>query len=83
MQQTIIDNYKVNAAAAGQEATKYKKLADTYSLMRLSVFALMLASIYVSITMDNFNIIIITFVVGALAFAWLVSRQSVYDQKKQ
>ena len=83
MQQSIIDNYKLNAGLAQQEAAKYKKLADTYSLMRLTVFALMILAVYLGAVYDDFTIIAIAMVLLVLAFVWLVSRQSVYDAKKQ
>lgn len=83
MQDTIINNYKINASLAQQEAAKYKKLADTYSLMRLTVFALMILAICSGIAYDNFNIVAITFPLLMLGFAWLVSRQSVYEVKKK
>ncbi len=83
MQDTIINNYKINASQAQQEAAKYKKLADTYSLMRLTVFALMIFAISLGIVYDTFTIIAIAFPLLVLSFAWLVSRQSVYDIKKK
>lgn len=79
----IIDNYKINASLAQQETAKYKKLADTYSLMRLTVFALMILAISLGIVYDTFTIIAIAFPLLVLSFAWLVSRQSVYDIKKK
>src|SRR5215216_1501945 len=79
----IIDQYKTNASLAQQEAAKYKKLADTYSLMRLTVFALMILAISLGIAYDTFTIIAIAFPLLALSFVWLVSRQSVYDIKKK
>ncbi|RZA04123.1 MAG: DNA mismatch repair protein MutS [Sphingobacteriaceae bacterium] len=83
MQDTIINQYKTNASLAQQEAVKYKKLADTYSLMRLTVFGLMILSVSLGIAYDTFTIIAIAFPLLVLSFAWLVSRQSVYDIKKK
>ncbi len=83
MQNPIIDNYTTNASRAQQEATKYKKLADTYSLMRLTVFGLMILSICLGIAYDNFTIVAISFPLLILGFAWLVSRQSVYEAKRK
>ncbi|MEO6150759.1 MAG: hypothetical protein ABIP28_11380, partial [Mucilaginibacter sp.] len=82
MQQTIIDNYTTNASLAKQEAAKYKKLSDTYSLMRLTVFALMILAVCLGVVYDDFTIIALGIVVLVLAFTWLVSRQSVYEAKK-
>ncbi|MEO8885249.1 MAG: DNA mismatch repair protein MutS [Mucilaginibacter sp.] len=83
MQQPIIDNYTLNAQLAGQQAAKYKKLADTYSLMRLGIFALMILAIYFAVVKDNFNIMAIAFPLLMLGFAWLVSRQSIFEQQKE
>ena len=38
MEQEVIKDYKERANTAAAEADKYKKLSDTYSLMRLGVF---------------------------------------------
>lgn len=83
MQQDIINDYQQRAAAAGQEAGKYKKLANTYSLLRLSIFALVVVAIYVAVQFDNFSIVAAAFVVLVFAFAWLVARQSKYERQKQ
>jgi DNA mismatch repair ATPase MutS len=68
----IINQYKTN-----------KKLSDTYSLMRLTVFGLMILAICLGVVYDNFTIIAIAFPLLILGFAWLVSRQSVYEVKKK
>ena len=83
MQQDIINDYEQRAAAAGQEAGKYKKLANTYSLLRLSIFALIVVAICIAVQFDNFSIVAVAFVVLIFAFAWLVSRQSKYERQKQ
>jgi DNA mismatch repair ATPase MutS len=83
MQQDIINDYQQRTAAALREAGKYKKLANTYSLLRLSIFALIVVSIYVAVQFDNFSIVAGAFVVLVFAFAWLVARQSKYERQKQ
>ncbi|QEC75473.1 MutS-related protein [Mucilaginibacter ginsenosidivorax] len=83
MQQDIITNYEQRANAAQQEAAKYKKLANTYSLLRLSIFALIVVAISVGVQQDNFTIVAMAFVVLVFAFAWLVSRQSRFEKLKQ
>jgi DNA mismatch repair ATPase MutS len=83
MQQDIINEYQQRAAAALREAGKYKKLANTYSLLRLSIFALIVVSIYVAVQFDNFSIVAGAFLVLVFAFAWLVARQSKYERQKQ
>ncbi|MGY4539350.1 DNA mismatch repair ATPase MutS/energy-converting hydrogenase Eha subunit C [Mucilaginibacter sp. UYNi724] len=82
MQQTIIDNYTGTAAQAKQEADKLKKLANTYSLLRLGIFGLMVFAIYLTIVQDNFTIMAIGFVVLLAAFAWLVARQGGYERQR-
>jgi hypothetical protein len=83
MEQDIINDYKQRAELAGQEADKYKKLANTYSLLRLSIFALIVVAIYFAVQQDNFSIVAIAFIALVFAFAWLVSRQSRYERQKQ
>jgi hypothetical protein len=81
MEQDILDHYNNNARLARQEADKYKKLADTYALMRLGVFVAMVVGIYFGIVNDDFTIVAVTFVLLLFAFAWLVSRQSSYERQ--
>jgi hypothetical protein len=83
MEQDIINDYKKRANEAGQEADKYKKLANTYSLLRLSIFALIVVAIYFAVQQDNFSIVAVAFIALVFAFAWLVSRQSRYERQKQ
>ncbi|MEN0052504.1 MAG: DNA mismatch repair protein MutS [Mucilaginibacter sp.] len=83
MEQDIINNYKQRAVLASREAAKFKKLANTYSLLRLSIFALVVVAIYFAARQDNFNIVAISVIILVFAFAWLVSRQSKYERQKQ
>ena len=82
MQQDIISNYTQAAEQAKQEADKYKKLANTYSLLRLAIFGLMIFSVYLTIQQDNFTIMAIGFVVLLAGFAWLVARQADYERQR-
>lgn len=79
----IINNYHSHASAAANEASRYKKLADKYSLMRLGVFFLMALSVYLGIQLNDFSIIALCFIILLLCFASLVQRQSVYEQKRK
>lgn len=79
----IISNYQNQASAAAAEANRYKKLADKYSLMRLGVFFLMAWSVYLGIQVNDFSVIAVCFIILLLCFAWLVQRQSAYEQKKR
>ena len=79
----ILNLYQQQASAAATEANRYKKLADQYSLLRLLVFFLMAIAVYAGIVADDFTVIAISFVILLLAFAWLVQRQSNYEQKRK
>jgi len=79
----IINNYQQQITVAQQEADKYKKLANTYSLLRLGIFALMIVSVYLAIVNDNFTILLIGFVVLISCFMWLVARQSEFERQKK
>jgi DNA mismatch repair ATPase MutS len=83
MEQTIITDYTQRAGLAATEATKYKSLANAYSLLRLGLFAMVAVAIGIAIHFDNFSIIAIAFVLLVFAFAWLVSRQSGFEKQKQ
>lgn len=83
MEENILGDYQSKAEAAKQQVDKYKKLADRYSFMRLGVFALIAISIYVADRLDNFTIIGVSVVVLMFCFAWLVSRQSEFEQQKE
>jgi DNA mismatch repair ATPase MutS len=82
MEQDIINNYTRAATLAKQEADKFRKLANTYSLLRLGIFALMIFAIYLTITQDTFAIMAIGFVALLIGFAWLVSRQGKYERQR-
>ncbi|MCC8425688.1 DNA mismatch repair protein MutS [Mucilaginibacter sp. UR6-11] len=81
MEQDIIDHYKNNAQLATQEADKFKKLADTYALMRLGIFGAMVVAVYFGAVNDNFTIVAIAFIVLLFGFMWLVKRQSGYERQ--
>jgi DNA mismatch repair ATPase MutS len=83
MEQDIINNYNSRVSDAGLQADKYQKLANTYSLLRLSVFGLLILSVYFAIVFNNTVILLLAFIVLAFGFAWLVSRQSRFDSLKK
>ena len=80
-QQAIITDYQQRAAAARQEADKYKKLTNTYSLLRLGIFALLGLAIYFGAVNDNFTVIAVSTVILVFAFLLLVAKQSIFEQK--
>jgi DNA mismatch repair ATPase MutS len=83
MQQNITDHYKQRIDAAQQEISKYKSQINTYSFMRLGIFALVVVAIWIGKSMENFTFIVIAFVVLLLVFLWLVQEQSKFEKKKK
>ncbi|HWZ15012.1 MAG TPA: hypothetical protein VNW95_07205 [Mucilaginibacter sp.] len=83
MEPDITGNYKQRVVIAQQDANKYKKLANTYSLLRLCIFALMILSVYFAIVNDNFTILAVAFVILIFGFMWLVSRQGQFERQKE
>lgn len=83
MEPDMTGNYKQRVVIAQQESNKYKKLANTYSLLRLSIFALMILSVYFAIVNDNFTILAVAFVILIFGFMWLVSRQGQFERQKE
>jgi DNA mismatch repair ATPase MutS len=82
MEQQIINNYTQAAERAAQQADHFKKEANTYSLLRLGIFALMIFAVYLTITQDTFTIMAVAFVVLLFGFAWLVARQGEYERQR-
>ncbi|HEY4326991.1 MAG TPA: DNA mismatch repair protein MutS [Mucilaginibacter sp.] len=79
----IINDYQQRITLAQQEADKYKKLANNYSLLRLVIFALIFLAVYFAVAIDDFTILAITFIVLLFGFMWLVSRQGQFERQKQ
>jgi DNA mismatch repair ATPase MutS len=82
MEQDIINNYNGAAAAAKTQADQFKKQANTYSLLRLGIFALMIFAIYLTVNYDDFTIMAVGFVLLLGGFAWLVARQGEFERKR-
>jgi hypothetical protein len=80
---SIIENYRQGISAARQQVSKYKKLANTYSFLRLGVFALMVAAIWIGKANDSFTFIVIAFIVLLLVFLWLVQKQSGFEKERK
>jgi len=83
MEQDIINDYNLRINAANAEINKYKKLINIYSFLRLGLIGLLVISIYLGNTQNNFTIIAVTLVVILFAFAWLVSKQSGFENEKK
>lgn len=82
METDLIAHYTLAAQQAKQTADKFKKLANTYSLLRLGLFALMIVAIYLTIAQDTFTIMAAGFVLLLAGFAWLVSKQGEYERQR-
>jgi len=83
MTQDIINDYQQRAAFAQAEADKNAKLSNTYSLLRLGIFALFILSVCLAISLDEIMVIAVSTIVLSLCFSWLIKRQSGYDVLKQ
>ena len=61
VEENIIKDYTERASYALQQASKYKNLADEYSLYRLAAFGLLIFSVVVAISLNEIIVILITF----------------------
>ncbi len=82
MEQDIINDYTRRVAFAQQEADKYKKLANNYSLYRLLVFGLFILSVCVAIGVDQIFIIAFSLAVLIICFSWLIKKQNGFETLK-
>jgi DNA mismatch repair ATPase MutS len=78
----ILNDYRQRVAFAQQEADKYKKLANNYSLYRLVLFALFILSVCVAVSVDEVIIIAFSLVVLIACFSWLINKQNKFDTLK-
>ena len=83
MEETIINNYQARSTAAQAEVNKYKELINTYSFMRLGLFALLVGAIALAKVQDNFTVLAVAFVLLLFCFGWLVSKQAGFELQKQ
>jgi hypothetical protein len=83
MEQDTINNYNLRIDAANAEVNKYKKLINIYSFLRLGLIGLLVIAIYLGNTQNNFTIIAVAIVIVLFGFAWLVSKQSGFEDKKK
>ncbi|MCO5934087.1 DNA mismatch repair protein MutS [Mucilaginibacter sp. RB4R14] len=82
MEQDILNDYKQAAANAQLQADDFARKANTYSLYRLVVFALFIASVVLTVSQDNIAILIGALIVLAFVFAKLVKTQEGFDTSK-
>jgi len=83
MEHYILNNYTQRITAADAQVSKYKKLINTYSFLRLGLMALLFIVIFIGSTQNNFTLIAVTTVIVLFCFAWLVSKQSVFEDEKK
>jgi ABC-type multidrug transport system fused ATPase/permease subunit len=83
MSQLIIADYQQRVNAAQAEIDKYTSLINTYSFLRLGIFALMVGAIYLAVKTIGFGLLVILFIALLFAFVWLVARQSFFEQQRQ
>jgi len=79
MEQDIINDYTRRASFAKEEADKFKKLSNEYSLYRLVVFGLFIISVYIAAEADNIYIAVFSLIVLITWFSWLVKKQSHFE----
>jgi len=82
VEENIIEDYRQRAAYACEEAQKFKKLAETYSLYRLGVFGLFILCVCLAISVDEIVIIGIALAIMVVWFSWLIKKQSHFDEQK-
>ncbi|MFI5160419.1 MAG: DNA mismatch repair protein MutS [Sphingobacteriales bacterium] len=83
MEQDIINDYQVRAAAAGADAAKYKELSDSHSLARLVVFALFILAVVISVNVNSLILLAASALVLMGCFSWIVNRQNRFDALKE
>jgi hypothetical protein len=83
MDATIIAAYQQRVNAAQAEIDRYKRMINTYSFMRLGIFAAMVLAIYMAVVTVGMGLLAPAFIILLLLFAWLVSQQSFFEQQRQ
>lgn len=82
MPKTIIAQYEQNITLAEQQIHHYHKEVNRFSVIRLLVFGVLLVLIYWSVELESLGLFGLGFLVLALLFNWLVSRQSFFEKQK-
>ncbi len=83
MNEDILQDYTRRAALAQSEIDKFKKLVNLYSFIRLGIFILFLLLIVFAVKQESYLIFGASFVVLGSCFAWLVQRQSVFEDQRE
>lgn len=82
MPKPIITEYEENIALAERQIQHYHKEVNRFSVIRLLVFGALLVLIYWSVELESLGLFGLGFLVLALLFNWLVSRQSFFEKQK-
>ncbi|MBD1366885.1 DNA mismatch repair protein MutS [Mucilaginibacter sp. ZT4R22] len=82
MEQDILTQHTQAAAQAQQQADGFAKQANTYSLYRLGIFALFIASIVLTVSEDNILILVAAVLALGFVFAKLVGKQNEFEAAK-
>src|ERR1700748_377300 len=83
MDSNITDDYRQRAEAAQKEIDSYKRLINTYSFIRLGVFILFVLLVVLAVKLESHILFIISFIALGVCFAWLVQRQSWFEQQRE
>ena len=83
MNEDILQDYNQRAASAQNQIDKFKKLINLYSFIRLGIFILFLLLIVYAVKQESYLVFGISFIVLGSCFAWLVQRQSVFEEQRE
>jgi len=83
MNEDILTDYSQRAASAQNKIDQFKKLINLYSFIRLGIFVLFLLLIVFAVKQESYLIFGISFVILGSCFAWLVQRQSVFEEERE
>lgn len=83
MDNPMIEQYRQNISLAQEQVKLYEKKINFYSLMRLIAFALVLLSVYFSVKFESLGMFFACFIILAVAFNWLVSKQAWFTAQKE
>jgi hypothetical protein len=83
MNDDILNDYKQRSAAAQNQVGQFKRLVNTYSFIRLGVFILFVLMLVYSVSQNSYLIVSVSGIVLAACFAWLVKRQSIFEEQRE
>ncbi|HTI60887.1 MutS-related protein [Mucilaginibacter sp.] len=83
MDNPMIQQYRQNIILAQEQVKLYEEKINFYSVMRLVAFAMVLLTIYFSVKYESLGMFFICFIVLAIVFNWLVSKQAWFTSRKE